>query len=68
MKTVKGGTWTTEGFIPHLKHGGYDMPVKIALSRWDTVSNLSLTPPPLRDSEGRLVYATPSGGSISGGV
>ena len=59
--TSKGGTLTTKGFIPHLKHkAGFYMPVKIKSS--DTIINSSPRPPQKEKESGFLIYALPGGG------
>lgn len=58
MKTSKFGTSTTEGWIPHKGTvRGFVMPVKL-----DIVNPLHDVHPPMRDAQGKLVYALPNGG------
>lgn len=65
--TVKGGTMTTEGFIPHKKHpAGFWMPVKLKIKRTSTITALSGPQRPVRDVCGNPVYALPGGGVFSG--
>ena len=58
-KTQVGGTVTTEGWIPHLRHHKTNilMPVKI---KQVCSEDLGETPIPLR-RHNRLVYALPGG-------
>ena len=55
--TSPKGTDTSEGFIPHLIHNGYRLPVKLDFSA-PKVEGLY---PPLR-MNGNLVYALPGAG------
>ena len=61
--TFKGGTETTEGFIPHKRHPtkGYDMPVMLEIDNDHGVRGLVLPQEPMRNSDGFLVYAMPCG-------
>ena len=57
--TRHGGTETTEGFIPHLKLNGIEMPVVLDVD----VSSVKAakSPQPPRRERGALVYALPGG-------
>lgn len=62
-KTIKKGTITTEGFIPHRPHAGLDMPVKLAIPRLSASDQIGEFYPPLRSITGNLIYALPGGGN-----
>jgi hypothetical protein len=66
MRTNKFGTLTTEGMIPHypIRMCGQNVlcPVKLEFS---PLRGVVTTQPPLRDSQGRLVYALPGGRSFA---
>jgi len=62
--TIKGGTVTSEGIIPHKRHpAGFDMPVKLVIKKF-TVAAIMEDHPPLRNAMGNLVYAMPGGGEF----
>lgn len=69
--TIKGGTVTSEGFVPHKRHpAGFNMPVKLifkkcARSDRRVVAMLMEDHPPLRNVMGNLVYALPGGDVFS---
>lgn len=66
-KTLKTGTWTTDGFVPHYKltRDGEDLhlPVKVNLRKGASVAELSMFPTPMRDGNGHYIYALPGGGA-----
>jgi len=57
--TKKGGTITTRGWIPHLKVGKINMPVRVKLSK--SFNNAHMPKPPVLKN-GCLVFVTPGGG------
>ena len=70
--TAKGGTETSEGFIPHLRHSqGFDMPVRPIALTSARVHELNEPLRPARDHLGRLIYTLPGGGTyvdLSSGI
>jgi hypothetical protein len=63
--TLKTGTLTSEGLIPHLDLGGLLCPVKLDISHAADPIDLGLPQAPLRDADKRLIYALPGGGHIA---
>ncbi len=64
QRTVKGGTMTSEGMIKHKQHpDGFEMPVRLAVRNGGVKTMLEFQPP-MRDADGRLIYALPGGGSF----
>jgi hypothetical protein len=57
--TEKGGVETAAGFIPHLKIGKFQAPVKLDFSTRYEEGYKPLT------RDGNLVYALPGGGEIA---
>ena len=67
-KTLKGGTMTSEGYIPHAKLGNLDCPVRIATKTVDYLEGRIADtkgwyPKPMRAVTGQLVFAVPGGRS-----
>lgn len=60
---VIGGTLTSEGFIKYLERDGFAYPVRLSIDQKAKVAELKTAQPPLRDVLGRLLYATPGGGT-----
>ena len=61
QRHYKGGTTTSEGFIPYLPFGDWLLPVKLFIPGRLPVAELKQPLPPLRRN-GFLVFVLPGGG------
>lgn len=60
-KTIKGGTMTSEGLIPHIEVMGLLLPVMLDIHNTG-VGKVMAYQKPLRSADGALVYAMPGKG------
>jgi hypothetical protein len=67
----RDGTYTSKGFIPHLRHQGIVCPVKLATVRtargWMLVMKWDHLPQPVRRGN-CYVYALPGGYTVEGPI
>jgi len=55
------GTWTSEGFVRHLRHpAGFDMPVRLEVQN-ERVGDVKELQRPARGSAGGYVFVSPGG-------
>ena len=65
IKTVAGGTLTSDGWIPHYRHNGLDLPVKVERHQmgdgWRVSVDADGNPKPRYYRNSRLAFALPGG-------
>lgn len=60
-RTIEGATHTSEGIIPHKVTSWGFLPVMVTVNL-DSIRDTLAYPTPMRNSAGKLLYATPGGG------